>query len=73
MAEPRQRGELSPEEQELMQGEDLPDREAPSLVDANAAFPINAAIATADTLSGELIEANADREKNVRPIRRSDG
>ena len=38
-------GELSAEELQQQEGEELPDREAMSLVNANVAIPINAAIA----------------------------
>lgn len=37
--------ELTPEELEAQHGEELPAREAMSLVDANIAIPINAAVA----------------------------
>ncbi len=38
-------GELSTEELEAQAGEELPDREAMSLVNANLAAPVNAAVA----------------------------
>jgi hypothetical protein len=37
--------ELSPEELEAQGGEQLPDREAMSLISANLAAPVNAAVA----------------------------
>ena len=37
--------ELTPEELEAQGGEELPDREAMSLVNANIAVPVNAAVA----------------------------
>ena len=37
--------ELSPEELEAQDGEQLPDREAMSLINANLAAPVNAAVA----------------------------
>ena len=37
--------ELTPEELEAQGGEELPDREAMSLVNANVAVPVNAAVA----------------------------
>ncbi len=40
-----QEPELSPEEMEQQQASDLPDRENMSLVNANLAAPINAAVA----------------------------
>jgi 2-polyprenyl-6-methoxyphenol hydroxylase-like FAD-dependent oxidoreductase len=48
----RERDELTPEELEAQSGEELPDREAMSLVDANIAIPINAAVA-ANVLSDD--------------------
>jgi hypothetical protein len=54
MAEKRQREELSQEELQQQQGEELPDREAMSLVDANIAIPINAAVA-ANVLSDDAV------------------
>ena len=50
--------ELTPEELEEAGGEELPDRTAMSLVDANVAIPIDAAIA-ANVLADESI-ADAD-------------
>ena len=50
--------ELTPEELEAAGGEELPDRTAMSLVDANVAIPIDAAIA-ANVLADESI-ADAD-------------
>jgi hypothetical protein len=37
--------ELSPDELEAQDGEQLPDREAMSLINANLAAPVNAAVA----------------------------
>ena len=45
---------LTPEELENEAGEELPDREAMSLVNANIAIPVNAAIA-ANVLSDDAI------------------
>ena len=42
---PREETELTPEELEAQGGEELPDREAMSLVNANVAAPVNAAAA----------------------------
>lgn len=47
-----ERKELSMEELEAQAGEQLPDREAMSLVNANVAIPINAAVA-ANVLSDD--------------------
>ena len=53
--------ELSPEE--LESGERLPDREAMSLIDANIAVPVNAAVA-ANVLSDDAV-AFAFAEQDV--------
>ena len=46
--------QMSNEELEQQSGEQLPDREAMSLVDANIAIPINAAVA-ANVLSDDAV------------------
>jgi hypothetical protein len=46
MAEQRERGEFSEEELRQQKGEELPDKEVMSLVNARDALPINAAVAT---------------------------
>ena len=55
--------ELSQEELEAQGGEELPDREAMSLVNANVAIPINAAVA-ANVLSDDAI-AYADATQDA--------
>ena len=55
--------ELSQEELEQQAGEELPEREAMSLIDANVAAPVNAAVA-ANILSDDSI-AYANAEQNV--------
>ena len=55
--------ELSQEELEAQGGEELPDREAMSLINANLAAPVNAAVA-ANVLSDDSI-AYANAEQNV--------
>jgi len=54
---------LTPEEIEAQQGETLPERELMSLINANVAIPIDAAIA-ANVLSDESI-ADADAAQDV--------
>jgi hypothetical protein len=54
---------LTPEELEAQQGEELPDREQMSLINANLAAPVNAAVA-ANVLSDNSI-AYANAEQNV--------
>jgi len=56
---------LSAEELEAQQGEGLPDREEMSLVDANVAAPVNAAVA-ANVLSDDSVAyANAEQNVNI--------
>ncbi|HEX3629722.1 MAG TPA: hypothetical protein VHW91_04575 [Candidatus Dormibacteraeota bacterium] len=52
-------GKLSDEELQAQQGEQLPDREQMSLVNANLALPINAAIAANVLLDGSTAYANS--------------
>ena len=57
--------ELTPEELEQQSGAQLPDREAMSLIDANVAAPVNAAIA-ANILSDDSIAyANAEQTVDI--------
>jgi hypothetical protein len=57
--------ELSQEELEAEGGEQLPDREAMSLVNANVAIPINAAVA-ANVLSDDAVAyANAEQDAAI--------
>jgi hypothetical protein len=55
--------ELTQEELDQQSGEQLPDREAMSLIDANLAAPVNAAVA-ANVLSDDAV-AYANAEQNV--------
>jgi hypothetical protein len=57
------RSELTPEEMDGESVEELPDREAMSLINANLAAPINAAVA-ANILSDNSV-AYANAEQNV--------
>ena len=62
MADEIQKDELTKDELEGQEGEQLPDREAMSLVNANIAIPINAAVA-ANVLSDDAVAyANAEQE-----------
>ncbi|HWH33876.1 MAG TPA: hypothetical protein VNT56_00975 [Acidimicrobiales bacterium] len=54
---------LTNEELDAESGEELPDREAMSLIDANIAAPVNAAVA-ANILSDDSV-AYANAEQNV--------
>ena len=55
--------ELSQDELDAQGGEELPDREAMSLINANLAAPVNAAVA-ANVLSDDSV-AYANAEQNV--------
>ena len=65
-----QNRELSPEELEAQEAAELPDREAMSLVNANAALPINAAVALNALSDGSVAYANAQQ---TAPITQSTG
>jgi len=52
---------LSNDELEAQQGEQLPDREQMSLINANVAAPINAAIALNVLSDGSVAYANAEQ------------
>ena len=56
---------LTPEELDHQEGEELPDREAMSLIDANIAVPVNAAVA-ANILSDDSVAyANAEQDVTI--------
>ena len=57
--------ELSAEELEAQGGEQLPDREAMSLVDANVAIPVNAAVAANVLSDGANATADADQYADI--------
>jgi hypothetical protein len=57
--------ELSSDELEAQKGEQLPDREEMSLINANLAAPVNAAVA-ANVLSDDAIAyANAEQNADI--------
>lgn len=53
--------ELSPDELAQQTGEELPDREAMSLINANLAAPINAAVAANVLSDNSIAYANAEQ------------
>ncbi len=57
--------ELSQEELEAQAGENLPDREAMSLVDANVAVPVNAAVAANVLSDGSEATADATQDADI--------
>ena len=60
--------ELSQEELEAQGGEELPDREAMSLVNANLAVPVNAAVAANVLSDDSTATADATQENDIRQI-----
>jgi len=58
-------GELSEEELAHQQGEELPDREAMSLINANVAAPVNAAVALNAVSDGSVAIANAEQTADI--------
>jgi hypothetical protein len=59
---------LTPEELAAQGGEELPDREQMSLVNANLAIPVNAAVAANVLSDGSVAYADADQ---ITPIDQS--
>jgi hypothetical protein len=59
------RDELSPEELEAEGGQELPDREAMSLVNTNIAAPVNAAVALNVLSDGSVAYANAEQDATI--------
>jgi hypothetical protein len=57
--------ELSAEELEAQAGEELPDREAMSLVDANVAAPVNVAAALNVLSDDSIAIANAEQTADI--------
>jgi len=56
---------LSAEELDSQQGEQLPDREAMSLVNANVAIPVNAAVAANVLSDGATAAADATQDADI--------
>ncbi len=63
---PQQDTELSQDELEREGGEELPDREAMSLVNANVAAPINAAVALNALSDHSTAVADATQSNTIR-------
>ena len=62
---PQQPTALSAEELELETGEELPDREAMSLINANVAAPVNAAVALNALSDDSTAIANAEQSGTI--------
>lgn len=56
---------LSKDELDQQQGEQLPDREQMSLVNANLAVPVNAAVAANVLSDGSVAYANAEQANTI--------
>jgi hypothetical protein len=56
---------LTREELEQQAGEELPDREAMSLINANVAAPVNAAVALNALSDGSTAYANAEQTADI--------
>ena len=65
MAEEVQYTPLTREELDRLAGEELPERAAMSLINANVAAPINAAIALNVASDGSLAYANAEQNVTI--------
>lgn len=59
------KNELTPDELENESGEELPDREAMSLVDLNAAAPVNVAAALNVLSDDSVAYANAEQTADI--------
>jgi hypothetical protein len=57
--------DLTPEELDAESVEELPDREAMSLINANIAAPINAAVAANVLSDNSVAYANAEQHVNI--------
>ena len=65
MSENTPESALTSEELEAQTGEELPDREAMSLVNANLAAPINAAVALNVASDDSIAYANAEQTGDI--------
>jgi hypothetical protein len=63
---PEKDQELTEAELELEDGEELPDREAMSLVNANLAIPVNAAVAANVLSDGSIAYADATQTTPIK-------
>jgi len=57
--------DLTPEELEAQEAAELPDREAMSLINANVAAPINAAVALNALSDNSVAYANAEQNVDI--------
>jgi len=59
------KGELTPEELDQQEAAELPEREAMSLINLNAAAPINAAVAANVLSDNSIAYANAEQTGDI--------
>ena len=59
------KGQLTEEELQQQEGEELPDREAMSLINANVAAPVNAAVALNALSDNSVAIANAEQTADI--------
>jgi hypothetical protein len=64
---------LTPEELEAQTAEELPDREAMGLINANLAIPVNAAVAANVLSSDSTAVANAEQDADIEQSTGDDG
>jgi hypothetical protein len=65
MGEQQEYKQLTREELNALAGEELPERAAMSLINANVAAPINAAVALNVLSDGSIAYANAEQTGNI--------
>lgn len=65
MAGPEEKSELTNDELADEIGEELPDREAMSLINANVAAPVNAAVALNALSDSSVAYANAEQNADI--------
>jgi hypothetical protein len=65
MPSPEERAELTNDELAAETGEELPDREAMSLINANVAAPVNAAVALNALSDDSTAYANAEQNADI--------
>jgi hypothetical protein len=65
MTDETQAAGLTDEELEQQTGEDLPDREQMSLINANIAAPVNAAVAANVLSDNSVAYANAEQDATI--------
>jgi hypothetical protein len=65
VAQRKSKDELTPDELEEQSGEELPERQAMSLIDANVAAPVNAAAALNVLSDDSSAVANAEQSAEI--------